>query len=532
MSDIQEKLFGKFYLYLKSKKKQKKEDSKYSVRLEDFRRRFEILLNLLLEKKIMIKISDDEGYFNGNTLYLPHEINLFQNEKLNLDIYLHRVISLDPSFDLKIHFKELYEEISKLNIDYSKILFGKESTIEEEPKESKLNILENEKRDKKSSLKIKASFNPKKITLNQTAENPITHNLEKVKTAEEFQGGNRSTDGSDEIDEHKDALDELKLTHIIRTNETTEGYLEADIEVEGTPIEEEDIDSMEGKTFKYDEWSAKKNIYLKDWCILYESKAELTDIAPSPSKDSVLKNTIFFLANEPEVLKKQKSGHEIDVEAYVRYIAAPRESRSAEPQIYLSKKKLHSSVSIEILIDQSLSTESFIGQEKILDIIKSEVDDFSSALYESNLEFKIASFYTHTRKNCYYKIIKDFKEEWGKKARNKLYSLRPSGYTRIGPPLRHSIKSLKDRKTKKKIILLFSDAKPTDYDAYEGSHGISDVSKAVLEAKSQDIHVHCMAFHHNRNIYLKRIFGQNHYDQINSSKEFLNAFINLTRKLL
>lgn len=55
--------------------------------------------------------------------------------------------------------------------------------------------------------------------------------------------------------------------------------------------------------------------------------------------------------------------------------------------------------------------------------------------------------------------IKNFDEDWNK-AKFKVGTVEPSGYTRIGAVLRHSGAMLDKRDTKNKWVILISDGKP------------------------------------------------------------------------
>ncbi|HIH2762285.1 MAG TPA: VWA domain-containing protein [Candidatus Azoamicus sp.] len=100
----------------------------------------------------------------------------------------------------------------------------------------------------------------------------------------------------------------------------------------------------------------------------------------------------------------------------------------------------------------------------------------------------IATFYSNTRHDCTYNIIKNTKEKEIKNIKN----INPNGYTRIGPAIRHSIKKLKTNKSKKKIILIITDGNPTDYDEYEGIYGINDIKMAIKEGEKIHIDIKCI----------------------------------------
>ncbi|MBL0955430.1 MAG: nitric oxide reductase, partial [Leptospira sp.] len=69
----------------------------------------------------------------------------------------------------------------------------------------------------------------------------------------------------------------------------------------------------------------------------------------------------------------------------------------------------------------------------------------------------------------------------------------PIGYLRVGPSLRHTNSLLKDSGYKQKWIILITDARPNDYDQYEGKYGIEDVNKAVGECLLNGVQVYTLA---------------------------------------
>jgi hypothetical protein len=58
-------------------------------------------------------------------------------------------------------------------------------------------------------------------------DNPLVHSFEKVHTATEYQSGRKQLDGSDQLAEQEEALDELELTKLTRTTETAQSIYRA-----------------------------------------------------------------------------------------------------------------------------------------------------------------------------------------------------------------------------------------------------------------------------------------------------------------
>ena len=87
--------------------------------------------------------------------------------------------------------------------------------------------------------------------------------------------------------------------------------------------------------------------------------------------------------------------------------------------------------------------------------------------------------------------------------------LRPKGFTRIGPALRHGCHRLEELSVKKRMILLVTDAKPTDYDHYEGEYGIQDVRQAALDVQARRVAIECLAIGKGSEKLAGRLFGSN-----------------------
>jgi nitric oxide reductase NorD protein len=60
---------------------------------------------------------------------------------------------------------------------------------------------------------------------------------------------------------------------------------------------------------------------------------------------------------------------------------------------------------------------------------------------------------------------------------------------------------------RRRLILLLTDAKPTDYDQYEGRYGIEDVRQALREASEQGVHCLTLAMCDKGEPYLTQMFG-------------------------
>jgi len=126
--------------------------------------------------------------------------------------------------------------------------------------------------------------------------------------------------------------------------------------------------------------------------------------------------------------------------------------------------------------------------------------------------------------------MKGFDDDWNK-SKFKIGAIEPSGYTRIGPALRHSGALLEKRNTKNKWVILISDGKPNDYDKYEGKYGINDIKQALRELNEKNINSYALAIEAQAKYYLPQMFGQNHYQILTTPVELLQSLVKLYEKI-
>jgi nitric oxide reductase NorD protein len=91
---------------------------------------------------------------------------------------------------------------------------------------------------------------------------------------------------------------------------------------------------------------------------------------------------------------------------------------------------------------------------------------------------------------------------------------------------------LKKVKARKKWLFLISDAKPTDYDHYEGSYGMADLRAAVGELKPSDIHHHVFTVTEEKNKRFEHMFGRGHFSYLKNQQDFIQALSKLMLTLV
>ncbi len=402
---------------------------------------------------------------------------------------------------------------------------------------SKKNTLPKAASAKNQDVDIKTSARPETKTMKEYGENPMTHVFEKLLTADEYKGGSKKQDGSDESQDQADALSELTLNSVVRSETETASILKSNAQINSFMPDIDEVETeQEEKLYTYPEWFEDQRQYKPDFCTVFESVAVASnknykDLEAGAS--AALSEKLSSFLNESRWKPRQKDGPEFDLDAIVRWRSQQKTSGPIEQRLYIGRRNLERNLAILILLDSSLSADAWINDKRVMDVMRSSVGIIGKAFSGLDDNFAVAAFNSHARTRCTFKWIKKFDDSWAKGS-SRLYSVTPDGYTRIGPALRHAHAILTDIKARRKLILLFSDAKPSDYDRYEGQHGLNDVRKAVSKIKSQGIYLKGITVAQQSRANLVRMFGSGHYEVLSDSKQIpetiMQIFIEMMKK--
>jgi nitric oxide reductase NorD protein len=405
-------------------------------------------------------------------------------------------------------------------------------------------IKESESEEEKTLKHSKTKERIKNIELDENDPdcNPASLLMEGVQTADIFSGGRKMVDGSDEMDDHFEAIEDLDMREVTRSTTQTQSIFKAEISVDIQYEDQEDEEQV-ASSFPYDEWDYKNKKYKRNWCYLNEitlnspeDPSEFTEYHRTVLKENQneihrLKKSIGQILVQRRPKNRQLDGPEIDIDALINSKSDILSGHTPNPNLYISKRRTPSDISVLILIDSSLSSDSWVKGRRVLDIAKDSLLVMQEVLEGIFDNIMVASFYSNTRKNCSYNVVKNFDESWPKTV-SKLAEVKPNGYTRIGVALRHSFYHLDKVNTKKKVVLLLSDGKPTDYDAYEGKWGISDVKQCVREGNTKDINIYSLAIDKDAKFYFPQLFGPKNYEILSSPKTLPEQLINLFSKII
>jgi len=558
--ELDQLLFKKVFDFFKNRNG--KEEEINAATLQEISSRLTLLARALTGENIDILPAEKEGGCKSDVFYLPNRISFFPTIEQNLNFYIFRIVYLSIQWENKLNWAEsklvpsLEESrekakgiapviLQKMEQEYPPIAefyhFIKETFSDEQPhsywlygkfmtqrdvfEEQSQNGSSNENVQQKKTVKPTTEIKAKPveevevIAVDKKAQEDyvLTHNFEKVETAEEFNGLWRGFDGDDTLQEDEDALNELNLKHLVRTDEVAHSIYQAEFRdlaniAQSATTEENEISLL------YKEWDYSRKKYKADFCKVFLKKIVGGDanyakkcLAENANVLTALRRKFAQIHQKRKIVKRLQDGESIDLDSLVNWYAELKSGRTPSDNIYLSKRKKEADLAILFLLDLSLSTDSYADGNRVLDIEKQAVLLFGEVLTEYNVDFAVSGFCSKTRNNCIYQTIKGFGENW-ETAKQKLGELEPQGYTRIGPALRHSKTMIEQHGARQKWVILLSDGKPNDYDKYEGKYGVADVRQALREMHECHINTYAIAIESVARYYLPQMFGQNHYN--------------------
>lgn len=359
-------------------------------------------------------------------------------------------------------------------------------------------------------------------------DSPPAVPFERVETLDRYRGGHRDLDGTDELEAHLDALEQVDLGDLIRSHATAGSTLRMDLDL-GVEVADTEPAGEARRGIRYDEWDAREGRYRKQWCTVYATPARSGDTRWA---DAALRRHRLLSTRLRRTLEAQRAGlrpahrqldgEDIDLTSALDDHVDRRAGRGGDPRLYIRQQRRRRDFATLVLLDASMSTDSWVDGRRILDVAREAALVLGEVSSQLGDRLQILAFASETRNRCHVWQVLGEHEEWivGKR---RLGALEPTGYTRIGPALRHATAVLSATAAERRLLLLISDGKPTDYDRYEGRYGIADVRQAVREARAREIHVHAFAIDRVARDSLPALFGRGGFHVLPKPDQLVEA---------
>lgn len=232
-------------------------------------------------------------------------------------------------------------------------------------------------------------------------------------------------------------------------------------------------------------------------------------------------------------LPRQREGDELDLAACVRALVDARSGHNVDDRLYIDVRPARRELAILLLVDVSGSTDTLVTKTlQVIDVEKVALLLTTEALDALGDRYAMVSFSGKGAKSVHLTTIKGFAERNGPAVRGRISALAPEANTRLGAAIRHATALLDAQSAGHRLLLILSDGKPNDIDAYQGSYGIEDSRQAINEARARDVFPFCLTVDHEESAYLKRIFGPSGYAILPKPEHLPRVLLDVVRNLL
>ncbi|HZX47781.1 MAG TPA: VWA domain-containing protein [Nitrospirota bacterium] len=343
-------------------------------------------------------------------------------------------------------------------------------------------------------------------------------------------------DPEEDAGDKADNMEELTTAEI---RKTTTSFFDADIEKadDYSAASAREIDTK--KVFLYPEWDYRKGTYKPDASRLSEfiaagAGAHAVDDILKDKKGVIKEVTRKFEAITPAATLKsrQLDGDFIDLNAAVEAFSDYEAGITPSDRLYATYRRNERDISVLFLVDLSMSTDAWVGDHRIIDHEKEALVILCEAMSKLRDRHAIYGFSGKTARDCRYYHIKGFNETYGNRVRERIGSLIPYHYTRMGPAIRHATSILQKESSRVRLLFLLSDGKPNDLDAYEGRYGLEDTRMAIKEAEREGIIPFCLTVDNNAREYLPSLFGKGNYAVVSGADKLTKRLPDLYARII
>ncbi|PKA43291.1 VWA domain-containing protein (plasmid) [Rhizobium sullae] len=333
----------------------------------------------------------------------------------------------------------------------------------------------------------------------------ILNRFEKILAMAEMVNVDRPTDDRDDDAQAANELDEMSLSE---TKERPKSRFHFDLDLSPEAFDPTRIQAES----TYPEWNYRKQFYLEDYCRVVVTSVEEPLASSVLACDDMLvrkvKRQFETLRPRRELLRSQVDGNDLDLEAVVRSRTDFLATGQPDDRIYQATRPMAHELATSILVDVSLSTDSWVDNHRVLDVEKQALDVFARGLDACGDSFAINTFTSRRRSWVRIETVKAFHEAFSPKTVSRINAMRPGYYTRMGAAIRHVTAELSKQSSRKKLLLMLTDGKPNDVDHYEGRFALEDSRRAVGEARALGLSVFAVTIDRNAQDYLPAIFGR------------------------
>jgi nitric oxide reductase NorD protein len=276
-----------------------------------------------------------------------------------------------------------------------------------------------------------------------------------------------------------------------------------------TPPSEGDDDHDEGEGRKYPEWDVHRRRYKRDWCTVKEIDAPLCGHPLAHPDVHALRRPLTRLGIGLDRCHRQAQGDDIDVDAAVEARVELLAGSAPDEAVYVDSLRRRRDLAVLVLLDVSgSSAEAGTFGRTVHEQQRDTAAALTVALHELGDRVALYAYQSQGRSAVHMLPVKRFDDGLDALVMQRLGSLVPGAYSRLGAAIRHGASIITEKAgTSRRLLVVLSDGLAYDH-GYERDYGAADARRALGEARRLGIGCLCLTIGAATNSdELRRVFG-------------------------
>jgi len=277
-----------------------------------------------------------------------------------------------------------------------------------------------------------------------------------------------------------------------------------------TAVRAEDTPFARSRSRVYPEWDAHRRRYHADWCTVNEVDVPLVETEPAVASDRYgLRRPLARLGMGLDHHHRQTQGDDLDIDAAIEARLETLAGSAPDEAVYVDSLRRRRDLGVLVLLDISGSAgEPTTTGETVHEQQRAVAAALTAALHEIGDRVALYAFQSQGRSSVSVLPVKRFDGALDARAMQRLQSLVPGGYSRLGAAIRHGTVVLEERAgTPRRLLVVLSDGLAYDH-GYEPDYGAADSRRALAEARHRGVGCLCLSIGASTETEaLRRVFG-------------------------
>ncbi|WP_082965011.1 nitric oxide reductase activation protein NorD [Mycobacterium sp. ACS1612] len=257
--------------------------------------------------------------------------------------------------------------------------------------------------------------------------------------------------------------------------------------------EADDAADSEGGGRKYPEWDVHRRRYKRDWCTVSEVDAPLDGHPLAHPDVHALRRPLTRLGIGLDRCRRQVQGDDIDVDAAVEARVELLAGSAPDEAVYVDSLRRRRDLAVLVLLDVSgSSSEAGTFGQTVHEQQRDAAAALALALHELGDRVALYAYQSQGRDAVHMLPVKRFDDNIDALVMQRLGSLVPGSYSRLGAAIRHGTAIVTEKAgTARRLLVVLSDGLAYDH-GYERDYGAADARRALGEARRRGIGCLCL----------------------------------------